>query len=646
MYYYEVAPRKIVRQDSNVLTYHSDTKLPVGAIVRITIGKTEYSGLVIRSVKKPSYETKSIIDTIESNPLPTQLIETAQWISAYYHTHLATVLQTILPAKLTTKRRKKADQSAQLVNENRTHFLLNKTQSATVESILKHPSGTTLLKGITGSGKTAVYVELAAKAIEENRSAIIIVPEIALTSQLVSVFSGHFPNIIITHSKMTEAERHLAWKSALNTTEPCIVIGPRSALFMPLPDIGLIVIDEAHEPSLKQEQSPRYHASRVASVLAKKHKARVVLGSATPPITDYYLASHQERSVLRMDTTARQSQKPEVILVDMTKKDKFKRHRFLSDVLVQEITKTLASNKQVLIFHNRRGTTPSTVCSECGWTASCSNCFLPMTLHADKHHLRCHVCGYTDKVPTSCPECGGADIIHKGIGTKLIESELKKLFANANIKRFDGDSNQQDTVDKLYDQIRDGKIDIIIGTQIIAKGLDLPNLRTVGVVQADAGLSLPDFSSAERTFQLVSQVIGRIGRDNHSTTAVIQSYQPTHPAISLGIKQNFEAFYDLELAERKRSQFPPFTHLLKLTCIYKTEAAAVRNARSVMSDLRAVASPDVEILGPSPSFYERVGDTYRWQIIIKSPKRAELVDLLDKVPTSHWQAELDPMSII
>lgn len=646
MYYYEVAPRKIVRSDSAVLTYESDQRFQPGTLVQIPVGAVQQVGIVMRAVPRPAYATKPIGGSIEVTALPSPLLSVAVWMADYYATHFATVLQTLLPRNLTTKRRVGAQKVNATSGEKRTHFLLNGAQQAAVTAILAQPSGTTLLKGITGSGKTAVYVELAQQAVHAGKSAMIIVPEIALTSQLIHVFSEHFDDLLVTHSRMTEAQRHRVWKQALGATEPRVVIGPRSALFLPLQNIGLIVIDEAHEPSLKQEQAPRYHAARVASILASAHRARLVLGSATPLITDYYLAQRQPGTIVRMDETARLAQKPTVQLVDMTKKHNFKRHRFFSEPLLQHIAATLAAGNQVLLFHNRRGTTPTTLCENCGWTATCPRCFLPLTLHGDKHQLRCHVCNYTERVPTQCPVCSDVNIIHKGIGTKLIEAEIRKLFPQATIQRFDGDSDNTSSVDQLYTQLHDGSIDIIIGTQVVAKGLDLPHLRTVGVIQADAGLSLPDFSAAERTFQLVSQVVGRVGRSDHATTAIIQSYQPSHPAITCGIAQDYETFYRSELAVRKKAQFPPFTYLLKLTCIYKTEAAAVRNARNVAAQLRAVAPPHVTFFGPTPSFYERVGDTYRWQLVVKSPKRADLAALLEHIPATYWQSELDPISLL
>jgi primosomal protein N' (replication factor Y) len=531
-------------------------------------------------------------------------------------------------------------------SRDRTKIVFTKDQENALATIEAMSPGAALLHGVTGSGKTAVYIEAAKRSLASNRSVIILVPEIALTSQLVDEFSHHFDDIILTHSRQTEAERHAAWKDALTSELPRVVIGPRSALFLPLQHIGLIAIDEAHEPSFKQEQSPRYSALRGASILATAHQAKLVMGSATPSMSEYYIADKSGRPIIEMSRPAREITKPVISLVDMTKRQNFKAHRFLSDKLILQLEETFAAGNQALIFHNRRGSASTTLCENCGWQAGCPRCFVPLTLHADNHHLRCHICGFHDKVPTSCPVCQHTNIVHKGIGTKLIESELRKLYPSKTIMRFDGDSDTGESVEEKYKELYDGTIDLIIGTQVIAKGLDLPKLRTVGVVQADSGLSLPDFGASERTFQLLAQVVGRVGRSHHPTTVIVQSYQPTHQAVVDGLNQHYAHFYDATIVERKRALFPPFTYLLKLTCIYKTEAAAVKNAQKLAAELRVKLGSSVQILGPTPAFYERQRDTYRWQLILKSPQRSDLVDALQYIPPTHWQSELDPMSLL
>lgn len=646
MHYYEVAPNRIVRQSSNVFTYACRTSLTIGQLVTIEVGSKVHLGIVMRQVSRPNYATKEILSVLAMPPLPMPLIELSTWMSTYYDTHLATVLQTILPRGVQKKRRSRS-QTIHTNIRDRTHFVLTDEQRSALHTIEHMTPGSALLHGVTGSGKTRIYIETAKQTLAQGRSVIVLVPEIALTSQLLDEFMGVFENIIVTHSKQTEAERHMAWQNALTADTPQVVIGPRSALFLPLKDIGLIVIDEAHEPSFKQEQSPRYSALRAASVLTSLHTAKLVIGSATPLVSDHYLAEHSGRPIIRLSKPARETAaKPTIELVDMTQRAHFKKHRFLSDKLIAEMQMTLDQGHQILLFHNRRGSAATTLCENCGWTALCTRCFVPFTLHTDTHRLECHICGMHERVPTSCPDCGQADIIHKGIGTKLVESEVKKIFPRATIARFDGDTQTGESIENRYKELYDGSIDIIIGTQVIAKGFDLPELRMVGIIQADAGLSLPDYGASERTFQLLAQAIGRVGRSEHASSVVVQSYQPTHPSVVLGLAQDYESFYKETLSERRRAHFPPFCYLLKLTCLYKTEKNAAVNARALATTLQEKAGPHIHILGPTPAFYERQHDTYRWQLVIKASKRADLLKLLKHVPATHWQYELDPISLL
>lgn len=644
-YYMEIAPNAIVRPTSSTFTYRSVEKIPIGSLVRISVGKKTYTGVIMAHVDKPSYDVKPIDQVLELPPLPRPLIDMAVWMAEYYQSHLALVLQTILPAKLTTKRRDRASSPLPSATK-RTKYVFTPDQLKALETIEKTTTGTILLHGVTGSGKTKIYIEAVRKALTDGLSAIILVPEISLTSQIYQEFASEFPDVLLTHSRQTEAERHLAWVEALTSNKPRVVIGPRSALFLPLQSIGIVIIDESHEPSYKQEKSPRYSALRVGSILAAKHGGKLILGSATPNIDDYYIATQTNQPIVTMDTLARSEAKPPAVsTVDMTKRLNFSIHPFISNILISEIKQSLEQNRQTLIFHNRRGSSTMTLCNNCGWQAGCARCYIPLTLHADQHQLICHICGTSSSVPTTCPECKNPDIIHKGIGTKSIETALAKLFPEARIARFDGDNIKDSTVEKRYDELKNGLIDIIIGTQVIAKGLDLPLLRTVGIIQADAGLHMPDYSAAERTFQLLSQAIGRVGRSSDDTVAIIQTYQPNHAAIVDSSTQNYTEFYERTIALRRHTVFPPFTFLLKAICAYKTETAAIKNAKKLAIKLREV-DPSVEILGPTPAFYERRRDNYRWQIIVKSPSRAKLAALVPHIPGTHWQYELDPINLL
>lgn len=645
MRYYEVSPLKITHATNSVLTYSSEIAFEDGQLVSVPVGRSTVAAVVNKEVARPKFTTKPIVTAIEDEPLPASLLKLHHWISEYYVTHPVHVWRTMLPSGLMKKRRQIKSGGTTPPSRTQQDFTLNTAQKAAVTTIMKQPPSTHLLHGVTGSGKTAVYIDVAKQTIAAGKSVIVLVPEIALTSQLVADFTPHFPGIVhVTHSTMTEAARHSLWQAVLHSSEPQVIIGPRSALFMPVHDLGLIVIDECHEPTFKQEQSPRYSTIRAAAMLSRYASARLILGSATPSVTDYYLAQ-QSHAVIELPKPARTDAiKPDVTLIDMTKQNNFTRSPFLSTTLIAALSETLENGHQALLFHNRRGSAPMTFCESCGWSATCPRCYTPLTLHSDEFRLRCHLCNYTERIPTSCPECHHANIIHKGIGTKRVEEELRRLFPEARIARFDGDTEH--SIEKEYQSLYDGDIDIIIGTQVVAKGLDLPHLRFVGVVQADSGLALPDYQSAERVFQLVAQVTGRVGRNEHASKVVIQSYQPKHPSVTFGIAQHYSGFYDWCIAERRRASFPPFSYLLRLTAVYKTEQGAIRASRAFISLLREKVPVTVTILGPAPAFYERLRETYRWQIVLKSPKRADLVDALKLLPPQGWQAELDPVSLL
>lgn len=647
MNYYFVTPLKITHAKNAVLTYDSSDVFAPGQLVYVPLGRQSLvSAIVESSTSKPDFETKEIIKPLEPTALPAPLLKLALWMSNFYVTHPVTVWQSLLPRGLVKKRRN-THKHVPYPSRERTNIVLNTEQQAAFDVIKATESGTILLHGVTGSGKTQVYIESARNTIASGRDVIILVPEIALTSQLIAEFTPHFQNIIVTHSTMTESARHTAWKTILNAAEPYVIIGPRSALFSPVRRLGLIVIDECHEPSFKQEQSPRYSALRAAAMLAKYAQAKLILGSATPTIHDYYLAQKTNSPILHLRSPARPNTVPPTVsLVDMTKPLHFSSHKFFSNTLLTALKDTLTNGHQSLIFHNRRGTAPVTLCENCGWSALCETCFIPLTLHADLFTLQCHACGAKSRVPTVCPECSEANVIHKGIGTKLIYDEMKRLFPSARLARFDGDNTSDQTLDQMYQALYDGEIDIIIGTQVVAKGLDLPRLRLVGIIQADTGLTLPDYMSSERTFQLLAQACGRVGRNEHNSNVIVQSYQPQHPAVQYGISSDYQSFYKTTLHERRLGHFPPYRHLLKLLCIYKTESTAIKNAQKFARYLRGLCPPHVEVMSPTPAFYERVHDTYRWQIIVKSPVRSDLTDIVKRIPAAHWQYELDPFSLL
>ena len=677
--FYEVVPKGKVE----VLTYDFDGSLLPGQIVMVPLGKRLVPGVVMKKVVQPDFKTKTIAKVLYSKPLPEHLLKTIQFISDYYLTAAGQVVSMILPNGVEKKRRKTEqmfgfkegfeDSDSDCVRPARRHgrapLNLALPRSGGPSSELRQPStkmsivplnshqkkaliglqegleATKLLFGVTGSGKTNIYLKMALDALKQQKSTILLVPEIALTSQLVQIFQEFFGGrVVVLHSKQTEAERHLIFNSLLGATEPMIVIGPRSALFSPLSNLGLIIIDEEHEPTYYQENAPRYSAIRVASFMAKTSGFNLILGSATPTVADYYIAK-QKNSLTELSVKAKDSAtRPEVSIVDFKNRDNFSKNRYFSDKLLASIRDNLENGRQTLIFHNRRGSSPLTICENCGEEMLCPICYLPLTLHVDNYKLKCHTCGFEKNVPKTCPKCNHPDLIHKGFGTKLLEEELKRLFPKAKVARFDADNKKGEGLEDVYEMVKNGKVDILVGTQGLAKGLDLPKLATVGVVAADTGLSLPDFAAEERVFQLLTQVMGRVGRGHiEKAEVIIQTYRPDHPVLKFAIEEDFIGFADYALKLRHKGGFPPYKYLAKVDITLKTEAGALRKIREAAT--RLVSSKKLIVSPPMPAFHERTNKGYTWEITVRATSRKVLIQELSQLD-KNFRVILDPPSLL
>ena len=645
--FYEVIPAKVIGKSSiSVLTYSSDLELSPGHIVSVPLRNSKVPGIVIKKVKEPNFKVKPIEKPLYEKPLPSHLLESISWLSEYYQDSLPSVASCVLPPGI-IKTRRKADESDSPRQAFSAKIPINADQKQALERIRSVKTATKLLFGITGSGKTNIYLKLAEDTLKQHKSVILLVPEIALTSQLVQVFEQVFSkNIILLHSKQTEKERHLSWEKILNSTSPEIVIGPRSAIFAPVENLGLIIIDEAHESSFYQENSPKYSAIKLASFIANYLKITCLLGTATPPVADYYLAARHQAVIPLVKKAKANTRPPEVQIIDLTNRSDFGKNRYFSTPLLNAIENNLKKGYQTLIFHNRRGSAPLTICENCGWQALCKTCFLPLTLHSDSFSLLCHTCGQKEPVPMNCPNCKSPNLLHKGFGTKLLETELHKLFKDARIARFDADNSKAETLDALYDKVKNGDFDIIIGTQTVTKGFDFPLLATVGIVQADSGLNLPDFAAEEHTFELLTQVIGRVGRGHLSAASVyIQTYQPEHPAIKYASVADYEAFSNYLLKNRKKAKLPPFTFLAKLSLTYKTEAAVLKYLKAYHKTLSNV--PGLSVSLPTPAFHEKSSQGYTWQLILKSPSRKALLAAISSLkPNPRLRVSLDPPSLL
>jgi primosomal protein N' (replication factor Y) len=643
MYFYEIWVSSQRYHGDKPLTYSSEESLMSGAVVTVPLGKQAVLGIIFKPVSKPDFATKPITKVVSTTSIPEQLLKLHTWLMDYYPGPSGLITQLFLPSSLGTNARAKKENEPSTETSIKLPKLTDE-QTAVIGKIQAH-KGSFLLHGETGSGKTRVYIELAKTTFKEKKSVLVLTPEIGLTPQLVNTFEQTFPDQVITvHSTQTPAERRDSWLRIHQSDHPLVVIGPRSALFTPLKDIGLIVVDEAHDSAYKQEQMPYYQATRVAARLGFLHDARLVLGTATPLVHDYYTFTAKDLPILRMKETATASSESSVEVVDLKDREQFTRSPWLSNALIRQIEAALNNNTQSLVFLNRRGTARLVICQNCGWQAMCPRCDLPLTYHGDHHHLRCHTCGYTTTPPAICPTCSSSDIKFKSVGTKTIVDEVTRLFPKAIVQRFDSDTKKADRLEQHYDAIKEGKIDILVGTQMLSKGLDLPRLAVVGVVVADTSLYFPDYTAEERTFQMLQQVMGRVGRGHTKGQIVVQSYYPDSPTIQAAVQKNYDAFYEAQLKERELYRFPPYYFVLKIGVDRASQSAASKVAQDLSASLLK-AGLAIELSGPSPAFVEKNAGRYHWQIIVKAKQRSELIKAIKMLP-KNCSYDIDPSNLL
>lgn len=654
MYYYDILIADIAYKGSNLLTYASKEQLrPLQVVVAQLRNKQALAIVIQETTRPPSVSViKEVSRVVTHKPLPGWYVEIISWLADYYPVSRSEAAYATLPGGLRTYNpsSKRALSSIHdkhlddiptsvkppLTNQQKEAFDVVRTTGDT--SILLH--------GITGSGKTRIYIELIKETLSEGKSVFVLTPEISLTPQLQKNIEAYFGNRVhVTHSGLTTAKRRDAWLQVLYQTEPIIVIGPRSALFMPVHHIGLIIIDEAHDLSYKQDQLPHYHASRVAAALAKKQQAKLVLGTATPSIVDFFTFSSKKLPIAVLDKKAiTQEHAVSKHVIDTADRSLFTGSSWVADSVLDAIKQAIRNGEQSLVYINRRGTARLVLCQACTWQATCPTCDMNYVYHGDTHQLRCHTCGTSRKAYTSCPECSSSDIILRSAGTKLIQTELARLLPNARMARFDTDSDPGETMEQMYAQLHKGDIDIAVGTQIIGKGLDLPGLRVVAILQADSALTLPDYVAEEELFQHIHQLIGRIGRGHRAGQAFIQTRQPKHPVIASALSGNYMSFYQAELKKREKHSFPPFSHLLK---VYADRSTRARSQAFLESIKKRVIDNynNVTVLGPAPSYKEKVGSSYRWQMIISSPRRDSLVEITRELP-GNCHYDIDPSRML
>jgi primosomal protein N' (replication factor Y) len=525
-----------------------------------------------------------------------------------------------------------------------------------LQSIKDRDSRPILLHGITGSGKTEVYLQAIALCLSQGLSALVLVPEISLTPQTVEHFKMRFQAelIAVLHSHLSAGERHDEWHN-LNSGRARVAIGARSAVFAPVQRLGLIVVDEEHETSYKQEEAPRYHARDLAVVRAKLDRCAILLGSATPSLESYQNAITGKYRLVHLISRVDDRQLPFIRVVDMRKEYLKQKHvPLISSSLANAIEMRLARKEQTILFLNRRGFATSLVCNQCGFVCECPNCSVALTFHLGENRLKCHLCGHIALAPRKCPKCSDPSIRYAGYGTEKVEGAVQKLFPSAAVARMDADSmTKKDAYRAVLHAFRIGKIDILVGTQMIAKGLDFPNVTLVGIINADVGLHMPDFRAGERTFQLLTQVAGRAGRGDMAGEVYVQSSTPFSPSIQFARHHNFEGFWEQEIEFRERCEYPPFLHLLMVHIRSEHQRRAEFTAETIHRRLSEKLEEGVILHPVVPAPIERSKGYYRFQILLrtKSIRRLSknvrsIVDKLTFPDDVHVSVDVDPYQVL
>lgn len=521
--------------------------------------------------------------------------------------------------------------------EKTTPFALNEEQQTAVDSILHSmetkASDTYLLEGITGSGKTEVYLQTIAEGLRQKKTAIMLVPEISLTPQMVQRFKSRFGDqVAVLHSGLSHGEKYDEWRK-IERGEAQVVVGARSAIFAPLDNLGVIIIDEEHEASYKQEETPRYHSRDLAIWRGQYHGCPVVLGSATPSLESRARAQKKVYQHLLLTQRANSSASlPQIEVIDMREEVQQKNVSTFSNVLQEKLLERMARKEQSVLLLNRRGYSSFVMCRDCGYVLPCPNCDISLTLHMDTKTMKCHYCGHEERIPHRCPNCDSDKIRYYGTGTQKVEAELKALFPESRVLRMDVDTTRRKGAhERILSAFENQEADILLGTQMIAKGLDFPNVTLVGVLNADTALNLPDFRSSERTFQLLTQVSGRAGRAEKPGEVVIQSFNPEHYAIQLAKGQQYEAFYQKEMQIRHRGDYPPFYFTVQITASHPEESVAAKQMFVIMKELQQGLSDQSILLGPTPNAIMRIKNRYYYQMIIKYKHEPQLQSMLKKI---------------
>lgn len=641
-----------------------ELKPEVGKRAEIMFGNRKTTGFIINisdsipeSCPVDESKIKPVKRIIDKEPLfGKELIEMASWISRYYLCTLGEAIFSMIPSG-------RRDSSAggfsfEEDKVSKTKNQLSPEQEKAVNDILeisKNPvkpaSQFHYVYGPTGTGKTEVFLQLAEKILEQGKGVIYLVPEISLTGQVAQSIFDRFGNTAaILHSGLTASQRLTQWHRIMHK-EARVVVGARSAIFAPMPDLGLVIIDEEHDGSYKSGNNPRYHARQVSMHRCARLGIPLVMGSATPSVEAW---SGMENGIIYRHTLTKRLAGGTMPHINCINLNNFNNDGCISKPLEDEINNTLKQKKQTILFLNRRGFTHFFRCNSCGYELICKNCSIPLTYHKVENRLRCHYCGWSINPPQSCPECGSLDIGSSGFGTEFIESETKAKFPNARIIRIDTDAitKKEQLLEKL-DEFRKGNYDIMLGTQMVAKGLNFPNLQLVGVIMADAGLHMPDFRAGERTFSLITQVAGRAGRYFPDGKVFVQTYSPGREPVLFACKNAVEAFYNYELTQRSLMEFPPFSRLLRIVFRSFSKEAAYKTAFEASKILGQMNVKGAEIIGPAECPIERINSNWRYQILLKGKSIIPLQSMAREILNNYThnqnvyiEYDVDPVSLL
>lgn len=628
-----------------------------GIRVKVPFGKRSVTGFVVRvsdTIPAAGFEIKAIDRCIDKAPIfGENETELALWMEKFYLCSRGEALSAMIPNARRDSTAPLMDFESDEMNEK-----IDPTdeQKAAIEEILSGKHKAFYLFGITGSGKTEVFLRVAEKVISEGRQVIYLVPEITLTHQLARTVAKRFEGkVAILHSAITPAQRIKQWRR-IKSGEVSLVIGARSAIFAPCDKLGLIIIDEEHENSYKSGSSPRYHARQIAQKRASMTDSILLMGSATPSLESYQMAKDPDKLfMIRLTKRVSGGQLPKIQVISI-----LGQKGILSQTLINEMDRTIRNGRQVILFMNRRGFNYSFHCNSCGYELKCPHCAVNLTYHRSENALICHYCGYRTAPVSVCPECHSLDVSYSGFGTEKIESEVRRVFPNARIARLDTDiAKDRNVISETIDGFRDGKYDILLGTQMVAKGLNFPNLALVGIVLADSTLNIPDFRSAERTFSLIVQVSGRSGRYDDQGKVVIQTTRPEAPAIAYAVNGKIDEFYEQELENRKQTAFPPFVRLIQIVFRGKNEQKVIEASSQVgevfSESIALYKKPDelLEMLGPSDCPVAKIAQNYRRQILIRGENPGRVHTLASRVLNSikpmsgvYIEIDFDPLNLM